>query len=97
VESRGIKLENLLNLRHPYIVIPIGFVFPVESSESRELKIVELYAKEHSLAEVVSINPVWWTATAKAKAVVGIVMGLRFAHSFGLMHGRLNSNKIVFD
>jgi hypothetical protein len=97
VENCRIELENLLNLRHPCIAVPIGFVFPVELSDSRELKIVELNAEEHSLAEVISVNPVWWTATVKAKAVAGIMLGLRFAHSFGLIHGHLNSNNIIFD
>jgi hypothetical protein len=49
------------------------------------------------LAEVISTNPVWWTATAKAKAIAGIVLALRFAHSLGLIHGHLNSNHIHFD
>jgi hypothetical protein len=92
-----IELENLLNLRHPCIAVPIGFVFPMELSESQELMIVELHAEEHSMAEVLSVNPVWWTATVKAKAVAGIVLGLRFAHSLGLIHGRLDSNNIIFD
>jgi hypothetical protein len=46
---------------------------------------------------VVSVNPVWWTSTVKAKVVAGIVLGLRFAHSLGLFHGRLSSRNILFD
>jgi serine/threonine protein kinase len=49
------------------------------------------------LTEVISENPIWWTATAKAKAVAGIVLSLRFAHSLGLIHGQLNSKNIRFD
>jgi hypothetical protein len=49
------------------------------------------------LSEVISENPIWWTATAKAKAVAGIVLSLRFAHSLGLIHGHLNSKNIRFD
>jgi hypothetical protein len=54
--------------------------------------------EENSLSEAISMNPVWWTPTAKAKvkAIAGIVLGLRFAHSFGLIHGHLNSKYIVF-
>jgi hypothetical protein len=44
--------------------------------------------------EVVSHSPEWWTPTAKAKAIVGLVMGLRFVHSFGLLHGNLPMNSI---
>jgi hypothetical protein len=46
---------------------------------------------------VLSVNPVWWTSTVKAKVVAGIVLGLRFAHSLGLIHGRLTPRSIVFD
>jgi serine/threonine protein kinase len=56
-----------------------------------------LYVEGISLAEVISTSPVWWTATAKAKAVAGIVLGIRFAHSLGLIHGHLNSRNIFFD
>jgi serine/threonine protein kinase len=91
------ELDKLLNLRHPCIAAPIGFVFPDESSESQELKIVRLYVEGISLAEVISTSPVWWTATAKAKAVARIVPGMRFAHSLGLIHGHLNSMNILFD
>jgi hypothetical protein len=91
------ELENLINLRHPCIAAPIGFVFPAESEISRELKIIELHGDGNSLSEVISTNPEWWTATVKAKAVVGLVLGLRFLHSLGFLHGSLNSNNIIFD
>jgi serine/threonine protein kinase len=97
VARNAIEIENLLNLCHPCIAPPIGFGFPVQSSESQKLKILRFYAEGNSLAEVISINPVWWTATVKAKAIAGIVLGLRFAHSLGLVHGRLNSSNIFFD
>jgi tRNA A-37 threonylcarbamoyl transferase component Bud32 len=86
-----------VNLRHPCIATPIGFVFRVESSGLRELKIVGLSIEGCSLRDVVLSNPVWWTPTVKAKAVVGIALGLQFGHSFGMIHGRLNSNTILFD
>jgi serine/threonine protein kinase len=92
-----LELNKLLNLRHPCIAAPIGFVFPDELLESGELKIVGLYVSGISLSEVISTDPVWWTATAKAKAVAGIVLGLRFAQSLGLIHGHLNSRNIFLD
>jgi serine/threonine protein kinase len=95
------ELENLINAVHPCIAAPIGFVFLDESVPSREMKIVRLYIELGSLAEVISKNPGWWTATAKAKAkakaVVGLVIGLRFLHSLGLVHGHLKSSNIHFD
>jgi serine/threonine protein kinase len=63
----------------------------------QELKIAGLSIEGRSLAEILSVSPDWWTPTAKVKAVVGIVLGLRFAHSFGLIHGHLTANNIFFD
>jgi serine/threonine protein kinase len=91
------EIEKLINLVHPCITAPIGFVFPIESGSRQELKIVRLYLEGCSLLEVVSVNPKWWTSTVKTKAVAGIVLGLRFAHSLGLIHGHLTGNNIVFD
>jgi serine/threonine protein kinase len=91
------EIEKEINLLHPCIAAPIGFLFPSESSGLRELKIVRLFLEGCSLSEVISANPVWWTPTMKAKAVVGIALALRFAHSLGVIHGNLNSNNIRFD
>jgi serine/threonine protein kinase len=91
------EIEKLINLRYPCIAVPIGFVFRIESGRRRELKIVRLYLEGCSLLEVVSVNPIWWTSTVKAKAVAGIVLGLRFTHSLGLVHGHLTGHNILFD
>jgi serine/threonine protein kinase len=96
-ESLKIEIENQLNLCHPCIFSPIGFIFGSDLTISGELKIVRLYSEGSSLSEIISENPVWWTATAKAKAVAGIVLSLQFAHSLGLIHGHLNSKNIRFD
>jgi hypothetical protein len=88
------QIENLINLYHPCIASPIGFILV---SGSGELKVMGLYSESVSLAEVIGASPAWWTATAKAKAVAGLVLGFRFAHSLGLIHGRLTTNNIVFD
>jgi hypothetical protein len=61
------------------------------------MKILHLYSEANSLSEVISTDPLWLMATAKAKAVAGIVQSLRFVHSFGLVHGHLDSTNIVFD
>jgi serine/threonine protein kinase len=91
------ELEKMINLRHPCIAAPIGFIFPIKSGSQGELKIVRMYLEGCSLSEVVSVNPKWWTSTVKAKAVAGLVLGLRFAHSLGLVHGHLTTNNILFD
>jgi hypothetical protein len=80
-ESLMIEIENQLNLFHPCILSRIGFIFDRELRISGELKIIGLYSEGSLLSEVISEDPIWWTATAKAKAVAGIVLGLRFAHS----------------
>jgi hypothetical protein len=90
-------IEKLMNLRHLCIAARIGFVFPIESGSRRELKIIRLYFEGCSLLEVVSVNPVWWASTVKAKTFAGIVLGLRFAHSLGLVHGHLTGSNILFD
>jgi serine/threonine protein kinase len=86
--------ENLMNLRHPCIAGVIGVVFPLSLTG---VKIVRMYLSGISLSEVVSTSPEWWTPTAKAKAVVGVVLGMRFAHSLGLIHGHLTGNNIIFN
>jgi serine/threonine protein kinase len=91
------EIQNLINLRHPCIAAPIGFISPIETDSPQELKIVRLYFEGCSLAEVLSVDPAWWTSTVKAKVVAGIVLGIRFAHSHGLFHGHLTGNNILFD
>jgi serine/threonine protein kinase len=49
------------------------------------------------MSEVLSASPEWWTPTTKVKAIVGIVLSMRFAHSFGLLHGHLTSDNVLFD
>jgi serine/threonine protein kinase len=91
------EIEKELNLCHPCIAGAIGFILPIESSGLRELKIGRFYIEGCSLAAVILMNPLWWTPTMKAKAIVGIALGLEFAHSLGIIHGNLNSDSIVFD
>jgi serine/threonine protein kinase len=88
------EIEHLINLGHPYIAVPFGFAF---ATGSRMLKVMRLYSDYGSLAEVLAGSPMWWTPTAKAKAIAGIVLGLRFAHSLGRIHGHLKANNILFD
>jgi serine/threonine protein kinase len=86
-----------MNLRHPMIAPLIGCVLSMDSTEQRELQAVRLYAAEGSLADVLLNPPGWWMPTAKAKAVVGIALGLRFAHGLGLLHGAVKASTILFD
>jgi hypothetical protein len=80
----------LFHLQHPLI----GFVFPVEFGDRRDLKTARLHASGGSLENVISSPPASWTPTATAKAVVGIALWLRFAHGLGLLHGAVKSGNI---
>jgi hypothetical protein len=60
-------------------------------------EIVRGYCWDGSLSEVISVSPEWWTPTAQAKSIVGVVLGLRFAHSLGLLHGHLIVNNMLFN
>jgi hypothetical protein len=61
-----------------------------------EFEIVGLYCWGGSLSEIISISPEWWTPTSQAKATVGFVLGLWFAHSLCLLHGYLIGNNVPF-
>jgi hypothetical protein len=56
-----------------------------------------MYSSGSSLSKIDSVSPTWWTAPAKAKAIMGLVLGVRFAHSFGLLHGHLTGNNVAFN
>jgi serine/threonine protein kinase len=87
-------IEKLMNLRYPCVAAPLGFII---SSNWTELKIARAYARIGSLEEVLQTSPLWWTATEKSIAVVGIVLGMKFVHSFGMVCGNLKPTNILFD
>jgi serine/threonine protein kinase len=88
------NIENMMNLRHPCISSPIRVVI---GSPLQALQIVQSYFGGGSLSEVISASPEWWTPTTKVKTIVGIVLAMRFAHSFWLLHGDLTGANVVFD
>jgi hypothetical protein len=73
-------IEHWMNLRHPCISGIIDVVLP---SQLSVLRIVGIDSDDNSLSRIVSTSRSWRTPTARAKAVVRLVLGLRFAHSFG--------------
>jgi hypothetical protein len=50
-------LENVMNLHHPCIIFPIGFVFPTKGYSLQELNIAGLCFESGSLSEILSENP----------------------------------------
>jgi hypothetical protein len=69
----------------------------IELSGRWELRTARLHAAGGSRADVLSNPPPWWTPTAKAKAVVGIALALRFAHGLGLLHAAAKAGTVLFD
>jgi serine/threonine protein kinase len=88
------EIEKQMNLKHPCVAAPFGFVI---SSNWTALKIVRVYSPIGSLEKVLQTSPSWWTMTMKSITVVGIVLGLRFVHSFGLVCMNLKPTNILFD
>jgi serine/threonine-protein kinase len=88
------EIEKWINVRHPCIAAPFGFVL---LTASKELEIARLYSRSDSLNDALSARPLWWAPTAKAIAVAGIVHGMKFLHSFRLIHGGLKPSNVLFD
>jgi hypothetical protein len=88
------EIEKLINLMHPCVAARFGFVV---SSTWTEQKIVRAYVRIGSLEDVLQTSPSWWTVTVKSIAVVGIVLGMRFVHSFRFTFGNLKQSTILFD
>jgi hypothetical protein len=57
---------------------------------------IRLYYRGDSLSEVISISSEWWTLTAQAKAIVGLVLSLQFSHSFDLLHANMTLDDACF-
>jgi hypothetical protein len=76
----------------------MDFLLPSQSQSQSQFwgfNIVGLYCWGGSLSEIISVSPEWWTLTAQAKAFVGFVLGLWFAHSLGLLHSHLTVNNVL--
>jgi hypothetical protein len=63
-------IDNQVNSRNP-LIARVG-----NQVGLGELTIQRLCARSHSLPDVVLVNPMWWTSQAKAKAIIGIALGL---------------------
>jgi serine/threonine protein kinase len=60
-------------------------------------QIVCLYCSGGSLSEFISFSLEWRIPTAHAKAIVGLVLCVRFSHSLGLLHGDLTVNNVFLN
>jgi hypothetical protein len=87
-------IEYFMNLRHPCISGVIGVSLP---SQLSVLRIIGTPFGDNSLSRVISASPLWWTPTAKAKAIAGLALALEFVHGFGFIHGHLTTNNVFFN
>jgi hypothetical protein len=87
-------IEYFMNLRHPCISAVIGVSLP---SQLGVLRVIGTPFGDNSLSRVISASPLWWTPTAKAKAIVGLAFALHFVHGFGFVHGSLTTTNVFFN
>jgi hypothetical protein len=91
------EVKKWLNLKHHCIAAQIGFAVSNAGGDAAELRAVRPYAEGGSLVDVLALPPPWWTGMAKAMAIVGLALGLRFANGVGQPHGSLRPKLILFD
>jgi serine/threonine protein kinase len=90
------EVENLINLHHPCIVSFKGCCLPTGGEGP---KIVTEFAGNGSLKPVLRSKPPprWWTDGRKVTSIAGIVLGMKFIHSQGLIHRDLKPENILVD
>jgi serine/threonine protein kinase len=93
------EIEAMTNLNHPCVVRILGWC-PTTGSNPAE--IWTEYAANKSLEDVLERvgwgeDPPFWTPTAKAIIICGIVLGMRFIHSKGYIHRDLKPANILID
>jgi serine/threonine protein kinase len=90
------ELMALLSLIHPCIVPLFGYVRRVRREGS---KLATHFMSGSSLEGVLRSDPSpdWFTPTAKAIIVAGIVIGMRHVHNMRFMHGDLKPSNILLD
>jgi serine/threonine protein kinase len=91
------EIEVLTKLNHPCVLRILGWSFP---SKSTDAEIHTEYAVNGSMRDVLErvqrgskFN--FWNATGKGIIICGIVLGMRFVHSHGIMHRDLEPSNIL--
>jgi serine/threonine protein kinase len=89
------EIENLIKLDHPCVLRLKGY--DLASPQSPFFKIVTEYMPVGSLSSVLKSSPNWWSPTAKAIVISGIVLGMRYVHSRKIIHRDLKPSNILLD
>jgi serine/threonine protein kinase len=94
------EVAILASLRHPCIIDIVGLCLP--NDECKEVRIVMEYACNGSLASALKeVNkgnpPEFWTHENISKIIVGIVLGMRYLHSKGIIYRDLKPGNLLLD
>jgi hypothetical protein len=86
-------IELLSKLRHPCLSTLVGS-FPVSDSGGT---ILMPYIAGKSLHALLDEPPAWWSSTVATIIILGMTLGLRWAHNHGLYHGSLKPSNVIVD
>jgi len=88
-------IDGLTRLEHPCIVSVIG-CFPIRD---QRLVVLSAFVGGATLKEILDSRPFpeWWTPTAVTKILVGIVVGMKYAHAKQIVHGDLRPSSVIVD
>jgi serine/threonine protein kinase len=93
------EIESLAQLNHPCVLRICGWAFP-DGSHSAQIQTE--YAANGSLKRLLSdlkmgMTHCFWNPTGRALLICGIVLGMRYIHWSGIIHGDLKPGNILID
>jgi serine/threonine protein kinase len=90
------ELAVLIQLDHPCLVKLAGFSF---ASRYDPFRLATVFVEGDSLESVLNcpIPPPWWTSTIKSKVIAGIVLGMKYIHSQGVIHRDLKPSNVILE